>query len=37
MVRMGVPERAVKNKMALEGFLPEETELLDTPDAPAPE
>ena len=30
MVRMGVPEQAVKNKMALEGFDPD---LLDTPEA----
>ena len=30
MARMGVPEQAVKNKMALEGFDPN---LLDTPEA----
>ena len=30
MVKMGVPEQAVKNKMAIEGFDPD---LLDTPEA----
>jgi hypothetical protein len=31
MLAVGVPHGAVRNKMALEGFLPD---LLDTPDAP---
>ena len=34
---MGVPEQAVKNKMLLEGFTPQQADLLETPDAPAPE
>jgi hypothetical protein len=33
MERMGVPNQAVKNRMALEGLDPS---YLDTPDAPAP-
>lgn len=35
MVRMGVPAQAVKNKMMLEGFTPEQADVIDTPDAPA--
>ena len=33
MERMGVPNQAVKNRMAMEGLDPS---FLDTPDAPAP-